>query len=185
MDSRPRFIPLDLTLLLTSLLHLCPFSWACWWVSAISNLLGDLCHQVIFWDVSNFMNLPKVFFLAQSQGRCSLPPYLFLHQLHHFVVTHHSLTQWRRKLGRYVKVKLQENDWKICEFTKRLHSHYKNYVPFPSLLTILLHSRLSMEWKLSPNVVCSEMSGSHVKISKPTYGRWSCCPLGISLFQHN
>ena len=133
--------------------------------------------------LSNFMNLPKVFFLAQSQGRCSLPPNLFLHQLHHFVLTRHSLTQWRRKLGRYVK--LQENDWKICEFTKRLHSHYPNYVPFPSLLTILVYSRLSMGWKLSPNVMCFETSGSHVKITKPTCGRWSCCPLGTSPFQHN
>lgn len=152
-------------------------------------MLMNICHlKYTRWSLppsyllrclSNFMNLPKVFFLAQSQGRCSLPTYLFLHQLHHFVLTHHSLTQWRRNLGRYVKFKLQENDWKICEFTKRLHSQAS------SEYNIILQASLSMGWKLSLNVVCSETSGSHVKITKPTCGRWSCCPLGTSPFQHN
>lgn len=99
--------------------------------------------------------------------------------------SHHSSIQGRRKLERQVKFQLQDNELKTCELTKELYAHHRNCWIFPSSLTALLHSRLSTEWKLPPNTVCSEMPGSDVKITKPTYGRQPCCPLGIRPLQPN
>lgn len=49
---------------------------------------------------------------------------------------------------------------------------------------ILLYSRLFLGWKLSPNEMCSEMSGFRVKITSPYMEDMSYYSLAIGPFQH-
>lgn len=65
-----------------------------------------------------------------------------------------------------------------------------NYTPIIEIVyhfclwgPMLFYSRLSMGWKLLPNAVHSEMSGSSTKITKSIYGRQSCHLLEIGPFQ--
>lgn len=107
MGSRPWFIPPELTLLHTCLPHLRPFAWVFWWISTILKYTKWSLPPAIFWAVSQTSWIyPKP---SMTTGITlpysitvggSLSPYIFLHQLHPFALTHHCSIQWRRKLGR-------------------------------------------------------------------------------------
>lgn len=58
--------------------------------------------------------------------------------------------------------------WKLCTFSVFVDLYYYAGSPWGENY---------------PNALCSEMSGSPVKRTKPTYGRQSCCSLGIGPFQ--
>lgn len=63
MGSRPWFIPLELTLLHTSLPHLRRFAWVFWWISTILKYTKwSLPPSYLLSCLSNLMNLPRAFY---------------------------------------------------------------------------------------------------------------------------